>query len=350
MSELTVDVLVSNVINGMTQILDNGQLKKLKEQLYIELHDVDITNKHYELAESINENDLLLLNYFESSLRISKFSEGTIAQYLRTAKFVRSFVGKNFANITGIDIKYFLAYHQKENNWSDTTIRNNIHYLSAFFNFLMDEEVINKNPMNKIGKVKSEKVIKEAFSSEEFERLRVACRNDSRAAALIEFLYATGIRVDELVKLKWRDIDTRHMSLVVRGKGDKEREVLFSEKAAFYLDKYFNERAAKEGRSREEMLNRPLFADKKKSPETKDYEAVTKNGIRYILKDIGNRSGVSKVHPHRFRRTFATDAINRGMPLEQLMILMGHNQYDTTLIYAKVKSNKVEQSYRMCCE
>ena len=98
------------------------------------------------------------------------------------------------------------------------------------------------------------------------------------------------------------------------------------------------------------MLNRPLFADKKKSPETKDCEAVTKNGIRYILKDIGNRSGVSKVHPHRFRRTFATDAINRGMPLEQLMILMGHNQYDTTLIYAKVKSNKVEQSYRMCCE
>lgn len=350
MAELTVDVIISNVLNGMVQVLDNGQMKKLKEQLYIELHDVDITNKTYELAESINENDLMLLNYFEASLRVAKFSEGTIFQYIRAAKLVRSFVGKSFANITGMDIKYFLAHHRKEKEWSDTTVKNTIHYLSAFFNFLVDEEIISKNPMSKIGKVKSEKAIKEAFSSEDLERLRVVCRNDAREAALIEFLYATGIRVDELVKLRWGDIDTRHMSLIVKGKGDKEREVLFSEKAAFYLDKYFDERVKKEHRSREEMLNRPLFADKKRSQDTKDYEAVTKNGIRYILNDIGRRSGVNKVHPHRFRRTFATDAINRGMPLEQLMILMGHTQYDTTLIYAKVKSNKVEQSYRMCCE
>ena len=350
MSELSVDVLISNVLNGMVQILDNGQMQKLKEQLYIELHDVDISNKHYEIAETINENDMMKLNYFEASLRISKFSDGTIKQYLRTAKILRDFVGKNYADMTSADIKYYLAYYQKHNNWSDTTIRNTIHNLSAFFKFLQEEELITKNPVLKINAVRTEKVIKEGFSSEEMERLRVACRNSTRDSALVEFLYATGIRVDELVKLCWKDIDTRHMSLIVKGKGDKEREVLFSEKAAFYLEKYFDERMKNENRSRDEMMQRPLFVTARRSSTTHDYEAITDDGIRVALNSVGKIAGVSKVHPHRFRRTFATNAINHGMPLEQLMVLMGHNQYDTTLIYAKVKSNRVEQSYRMCCE
>jgi site-specific recombinase XerD len=350
MSELTVDVLISNVLNGMVQILDNGQMKKLKEQLYIELHDVDITNKHYELAETINENDMMKLNYFAASLRVSKYSEGTIKQYIRSAKLLRDFVGKNYCDIVCADVKYFLAYYQKHNNWSDATIRNNIRNLSAFFKFLTDEEMIQKNPMAKINNIHAEKVIKEGFSSEDMERLRVACRDNARDAALIEFLYASGVRVDELIKLCWKDIDVKNRSLIVKGKGSKERKVLFTERAAFCLDKYFNDRMEKEKRSKEEMMQRPLFVTARRSHTTHDFDAITDDGVRVALNSIGKIAGVSKVHPHRFRRTFATNAINHGMPLEQLMVLMGHNQYDTTLIYAKVKTSRVEQSYRMYCE
>ena len=216
--------------------------------------------------------------------------------------------------------------------------------------FLEKEELIDKNPMLKVESVKSEQVIKEAFSSEDMEKLRLAARNSARESALIEFLYATGMRVDELTKLKWEDIDVRKMSLTVRGKGRKERKVLFSEKAAFYMDTYFEERMKKEGRSRQEMMERPLFADMRRNPDTHDYEAIKNNGIRMILRKLGSEAGVKKCHPHRFRRTFATDAINHGMPLEKLRVLMGHKNYDTTLGYAEVNNSGVVQAYRTCCE
>lgn len=350
MEQINNEILISNICMGMMNTLDDDQLKVLKNTLQIQLHDVEVTTKKYELVESIQQNDLIKLNYFENSLKVAKYSEGTILQYMRTIKLLRSFVAKDFEKITGADIKYYLAYNQQEKNWKDNTLKNNIHYLSAFFRFLEKEDLIQKNPMIKVDAVRSEKVIKESFTSEEMERLRKAARDDARSTALLEFLYATGIRINELCQLTWGDIDTRHLSLKVRGKGNKEREVLFSEKAAFHLDEYFSERMKIENRSREDMLARPLFSDKRKDPETHDYEALENNGVRTILKKLGNKAHVNKVHPHRFRRTFATDAINRGMPLEQLRVLMGHNNYDTTLGYAKVNNKQVVQSYRTCCE
>lgn len=350
MSEISVDILIANVINGMVSSLDDKQLKKLKDQLYIQLHDVDISGKKYELSEAISENDMMKLQYFEASMKISKHSDGTIEQYLRSARMLRNFVQKNFNDIKAADIKYFLAYHQQHNGWSDNTVKNNMHNLQAFYKFLMKEELIRTNPMLKIDAIKCEKVIREVFSSAEMEKIRMSCRHLPREAALIEFLYATGIRVDELVRLKWKDIDVRHMDFIVRGKGNKQREAEFNERAGFYLLRYFEERMKIERRTRDEMLERPLFARRKKDPVTKDYEAVSDNGIRHILSEIGKAAGVEHIHPHKFRRTFATDAINRGMPLEHLMILMGHEQHDTTLRYAQIKSGRVNQSYRMCCE
>ena len=350
MTQINSEILISNICMGMMNTLDDEQLKILKQQLYIQLHDVDISTKKYDLVESIQQNDLLKLNYFENSLKVSKYSEGTINQYIRTIKLLRNFLGKDFDKITGADVKYYLAYHQMENNWKDNTLKNTIHYLSAFFKFLEKEDFIQKNPMLKVNQVRSEKVIKESFTSEEMERLRKASRNSVRETALLEFLYATGIRVDELCRLKWHDIDSRHLSLKVRGKGNKEREVLFSEKAAFHLDEYFTERMHAENRSREEMMMRPLFSNKKKDPDTHDYEPITHDGVRAVLKRLGEKAHVAKVYPHRFRRTFATDAINHGMPLEQLRVLMGHANYDTTLGYAKVNNKQVVQSYRTCCE
>lgn len=350
MSEISTEIIIANVVNGMMSTLDDAQLKKLKDQLYIQLHDVDIVGKKYELSEAISENDTMKLQYFEASMKISKMSEGTIKQYVRSAKLLRGFLMKDYKDITAQDIKYFLAYCQKERGWSDVTLSNMIHNLQAFYKFLMREELIPKNPMLKIEPVKLAKIVKKPFTSVEMEKMRTVCRNKPRESALLEFLYATGIRIDELVRLKWNDLDIRHLDLTVRGKGNKYREVEFSERAGFYLLRYFDERMKVEGRSREEMMERPLFAAKKRSQETHDFEAISDDGIRYLLKQIGKEAAVDHVHPHKFRRTFATDAINHGMPLEHLMILMGHSQHDTTLGYAHIKSNMVDQSYRMYCD
>jgi site-specific recombinase XerD len=350
MSELTVDLLVANILNSMSQNLDDEQLQQLKDQLYIQLHDVDLIPKRYDIVAQLKDSDIEKLKYFATSLKIANRSEGTIKRYLEAARKLRIFIGKDFADITSVDIKYFIAIEQQNHTWKDTTIQNNIQYLRAFYSFLKREEMIEKNPMDKIVPVKLEQTIKKAFNSGEMELLRLACRSKTREAALIEFLYATGIRVSELIKLKWNDLDMQHLNFYVLGKGNKEREVPFSEKAGFYLLRYMDERMTKEHRTKEEMMQRPVFVNAKRSPETGDFEALSIGGIRHILHEIGDEAGVEEIYPHKFRRTFATDAINHGMQLEHLSVLMGHSKYDTTMIYAHIKSTTIEQAYRECCE
>lgn len=350
MSDLTVDVLVTNVVNAMSDSLDDKQLNKLKDQLYITLHDVEISNKCYDLSTTIEENDTKKLEYLIASMKITHLSDGTIRQYVNSAKRLRTFVGKNFEDITSIDVKFFLATCQKENGWKDTTMQNTIRNLKSVFGFFQREELIEKNPMDKITNVKLEQPIKEAFSPVEMEKLRLACRSQARESALIEFLGATGIRVSELCKLKWNDLDMRHMSFVVKGKGNKEREVPFNEKTGFYLLRYMDERMSVENRSKEEILLRPLFAEKKKNPKTKDYEALTVDGVRHILNKLGEKADVKEIYPHKFRRTFATDAINHGMPIEHISLIMGHAKYETTQIYAHIKTSTIDHSYRVHCE
>lgn len=350
MSEISTDIIITNILNGMMPCLEDEQLKQLKEILYIQLHDVELFNKCYDLVETIQDNDTAKLNYFEASMRIGKFSDNTIAQYIREAKHLRNFIGKNFADITTIDIKFYLASNQKDHHWKDSTIQTNIHYLNAFYNFLYKEEIISKNPMLKIDKIHPEKVIKQPYTVIEMEQMRIICRNSVRDMALIEFLNATGIRVGELIKLKWRDIDMMHLSFIVHGKGNKEREVKFSEKAGFYLLRYMDARMTNEKRTKEEIMDRPLFVSIRRNKKTKDYEALSVRSTEDIIKRISIKAGVEEAFPHKFRRTFATNAINSGMKLEDLMVLMGHNQYDTTLGYAQIKSARVEQAYRSCCD
>lgn len=350
MSEINVDVLITNVLNSMSGTLTDEQLKKLKDNLYINLHDIEISNKCYDLAETIQENDTKKMEYFIASSKVDNLSMGTIKQYIDSANKLRLFVGKNFKNITAIDIRFFLASYQKDHNWKDSTVQNNIRNLRAFFGFLYKEEIICKNPMDKIKSVKLNKPIRTAFSAIEMERLRLACRGNSRDIALIEFLNCTGLRVSELCTLKWCDLDMSRLRFTVNGKGNKERDVLFTEKAGFYLLRYLDERMTVECRTKEEIMDRPLFAEKKRNKHTKDYDALTDDGIRYLLKKIGKDAKINEIYPHKFRRTFATDAINKGMPLEELRILMGHSQYDTTLIYAQIKTSRIENTYRMLCE
>jgi len=348
--QLNTESFILAVCNGMSLALDKDEMKLLKDQLYINLHDVVLVKNNYDLVETGEDNDVAKTKYFTASKKISGKSDNTIKQYVRTAWKLRDFVGKNFADISAMDIRFYLAKGQQDSGWKTSTIENTMCYLSVFFGFLQKEGYIKENPVARIETVKEEYRLKEPFTASEMEKIRGYAINDVRQIALVEFLYATGVRVSELCSLKWKDIGVFDHKIKIVGKGRKERIVYFSEKAAYHLGRYADQRMRAEGRTMNELLERPLFAQLKKDGKTEDYEAISTDGVRYILNQISRGSGVKDIHPHRFRRTFATDALSKGMKLEELKEILGHADCETTLVYARVKERNVEHSYRTHCE
>ena len=347
MPKISNNYIITNILTAMSPDLDDAQMIKLKNTLWINFADVEIVKNEYSLAESVQGNDLQKIRYFEAAMRIRKLSDKSIRQYTDAAMNLRNYWSRDFADITSMEIEAYLAQRQQDKKWKDTTLQNNINYLRTFYAFLSKKDLIDHNPMDKIDSVKLEKHEKETFSVVELEKLKKACGKSKRDLALIEILYSSGIRVTELTNLKWKDIDFDHLKFIVFGKGSKEREVLFTEKCRYYLLEYLEDRMKIEGRTRDEMMERSLIAGIKHDRVTKDFEGVTASGIRDILRNIAKRAGVnSRSNPHKFRRTFATDAINNGMPLESLRRLMGHESYETTLLYAKVNDDSVNMAYR----
>lgn len=346
MSEISTDIFVSNIVNGMLPALNTKQLKRLEDILYINLKDIELSNSCYDIAETLYDNDTMKLSYFEGSLRLENKSEKTIKQYIRAAKDLRNAVGLNFIDIKSKHIKFYLS----NNNWTAITKRNTVNYLSAFFKYLVREEIILKNPMDKISPIHLNKIIKNPFSKVELEKIRSVCHDNPRNIALIEFLLSSGIRVGELVKLNWCDLDFQKLKFKVHGKGAKEREVLFNEKASYYLKEYGKYRSDKEQISFDELLLKPLFVGTKIDRKTKKFERIKEGGIRDILSRIGKDCDIVEISPHKFRRTFATNCIEKGMPIEQLRILMGHESIETTIQYIKIKTSTVDYTYRKLCE
>lgn len=347
--EMNLNLLVNSILNGMTESLTDEQLLKLKDILFINLHDVSITKNTYELALT-TDNDAQKVKDFMISEKIMKRSDGTINQYVRSAWMLRSFIGKDFEDITPMDIKYFIAMKKSKNEWSDISVVNQCNNLRVFFSFLVDENYIEKNPLSNIKSIKCDRTPKKPFTAMELEAIRSVCYKDTRKMALIEFLDASGLRVASVVSLKWKDIDLFNRIGLVKMKGGDTDKFRFSEKSAFYLIKMMDERMRVENRSKEEMMERPVFVGKKRDKITKDFEALTTDGIRHLLKEIGKEAGIAEIYPHKFRRTFACEAINRGMPLEDLKDHMHHKQYDTTLKYAQLTSSRLDNSYRTYCE
>jgi site-specific recombinase XerD len=229
---------------------------------------------------------------------------------------------------------------RERNKISMVTLQGRMRYLNSFWTFLQKEKLVDDNPVARIESLRIESTIKKAYSAQEMEALRLAC-DRPRERALIEFLYATGVRVSELCSLDVGDIDLYKQEFRVMGKGRKERRLYISDTACFHLFRYLKWRSQREGLTMEELADRPLFTATKKP-----YNRLTKAGVQYLLKQLGKQAGVGNVHPHRFRRTFATDLLNRGMRIEEVMVLMGHTKIETTLIYCNIKQDNVRESYR----
>ena len=312
----------------MLPYLDNAQMKQLEQAMENVLQNYEITGIDTGFAEEDNQS---LLDAFLSSKRIEGCSEKTLKYYRTTLETMLASLEKNVRRVFTEDLRNYLTEYQNRNQCSKVSIDNIRRILSSFFAWLEDEDYIVKSPVRRIHKVKTATCIKETYTDEDLERMRDNCEN-LRDLAIIDMLASTGMRIGEMVLLNRRDINFNERECVVFGKGDKERVVYFDARTKLHLQEYLEGRQDK---------NPALFVSLK-AP----YERVKIGGIETRLREIGKKLNIIKVHPHKFRRTLATMAIDKGMPIEQLQRLLGHQRIDTTLQYAMIKQSNVKIAHK----
>ena len=320
--------IISEIIREMISSLNNEQLSKLKTTLEIYLYNVSIEAKQEADTE---KKEVDYLEVFLSAKRIEGCSEKTLIYYKNTIQQMLDSIGKSVCTIVTEDLRTYLAEYQKEKQSSKVTIDNIRRIFSSFFSWLEDEDYIIKSPVRRIHRIKAASTIKETYTDEQLESMRDNCDNP-RDLALIDILASTGMRVGELVLLNRDDISFDERECIVFGKGDKERIVYFDARTKIHLQNYLDSRTDN---------NEALFVSLK-AP----YNRMKIGGIELRLREMGKRLNIEKVHPHKFRRTLATVAIDKGMPIEQLQKLLGHQRIDTTLQYAMVKQSNVKIAHR----
>lgn len=324
------DKLITDIQDAMTAHLSEEQLKKLNEVLTKCLCAVSLSEN--DLCDiSQNRENSKLLTLFISAKRVEGCSEKTLKYYHATIESMLKVVNNSVSEISTNELRYYLADYQATNNSSKVTIDNIRRIFSSFFSWLEDEDYILKSPVRRIRKVKTGKVVKEVLTDENLEILRDSCI-ELRDLAMIDLLASTGMRVGELVRINRVDIDFHERECVVFGKGGSEREVYFDARSKIHLKQYLESRTDN---------NPALFVSL-----SKPYNRLKIGGVELRLRELGRRANIAKVHPHKFRRTLATMAIGKGMPIEQVQKLLGHVKIDTTMHYAMVNQNNVKISHR----
>ena len=320
--------LIREVQHAMLGVLDQRQQEMLKSVL---LRCLDGYTLKEENRQTDCSNNYRYLDMFVAAKRVEGCSEKTVEYYTATIKKLLDMVRKDIRDITTDDIRTYLSEYQEKNKSSKVTMDNMRRIFSSFFSWLEDEDYIVKSPVRRIHKVKTTKVIKETFSDESMEILRDTC-TDLRNLAMIELLASAGIRVGELVLLNREDINFNERSCIVLGKGDKEREVYFDARTKLHLKAYLESR----------VDDNPALIVSLKAP----YNRLTIGGVEKAVRKLGEMAQINKVHPHKFRRTLATMAIDKGMPIEQVQNLLGHKNINTTMQYAMVNTANVKNSHR----
>ncbi|RHA18710.1 integrase [Eubacterium ventriosum] len=321
------DDLIKDIIQEMLPFLNNAQGEKLRDVL-------QYTFAKYEINGKVTEDKEVEQNFVElflSAKRIEGCSEKSLKYYKATINKMLYKLNKDVKRINTEDVRTYLTQYQERKKASKVTIDNIRRILSSFFSWLEDEDYILKSPVRRIHKIKTRTNIKETYSDEALEMMRDNCK-EVRDLAIIDMLASTGMRVGEMVLLNRNDIDFNERECIVFGKGSKERVVYFDARTKIHLQNYLESRKDN---------NQALFVSLK-SP----YKRLKIGGIESRLREFGRSLGLQKVHPHKFRRTLATMAIDKGMPIEQLQQLLGHRKIDTTLQYAMVKQSNVKIAHR----
>lgn len=323
--QLTQDILVR-----MAEVLTKEQQNKLRAVLSTVLNGFTVEKNMTDKEQESKSNERLLKSFL-SAKKVEGCSEKTLAYYESTLAKLLESIDKGLSEVTTDDVRQYLATFKESRGSSKVTIDNIRRIFSSFFSWLEDEDYIIKNPVKRIHRVRADSLVKEVISDESMEILRDSC-TEIRDLAMIDLLASTGMRVGELVRLNISDVVFQERQCVVFGKGNKERTVYFNARTKIHLQNYINSR---------EDSNPALFVSL-----TKPFNRLTINGVEKRLRHLGEQVDILKVHPHKFRRTLATTAIDRGMPIEQVQKLLGHQRIDTTLHYAMVDQNNVRNSHR----
>lgn len=345
--ELTQRIL--NCVIGQVEDLD-----RLKGDILIILKDYNVTPAETALAIRDEDKNAWYLQRFLISKTVKGCTENTLRIYKTEVKRALDEIGKNAEDIVADDIRLYLAIKERKCGWTRATCDNVLRYLRSFYNYLVTEEILLKNPTLKIDKIKTPKVQRKAFEELEVERIRSACKN-TKETAIVELFFSTGCRVSELVGIKRSEIDGDQ--ILVHGKGQKDRIVYLNAKAVLALEKYLSERkddnpylfpkmvfgneAAKKGKMAK-------LREGWKYPELIMEGHMDKSSVEQMVRKIGKSAGVQNVHPHRFRRTCATYALRHGMPIEQVSKMLGHEQLNTTKIYLDQDENSLREAHRRC--
>ena len=319
--------IMEEIVQQMLPHLDNAQLQKLQETLEHSLYNCEISCK----VTEVEDDSQKLIDSFVYAKRIEGCSEKTLKYYQTTIEAMAEAIDKDVRHMQTDDLRAYLTEYQEDHGSSRVTIDNIRRILSSFFSWLEDEDHILKSPVRRIHKVKTATNIKETYTDEELEKMRDNCE-ELRDLAIIDMLASTGMRIGEMVLLNKADINFNERECIVFGKGDKERVVYFDARTKIHLQNYIDSRIDE---------NPALFVTLR-AP----YTRITIGGIESRLREMGKNLEIEKVHPHKFRRTLATMAIDKGMPIEQLQQLLGHKRIDTTLQYAMVKQSNVKQAHR----
>lgn len=321
--DTTMEEKIVAILNEMSECLSVAQMRKLQEVML-----KNFVSQPGNVCEISNDD---FLKMFLDAKRIEGCSDRTITFYRVTIEKMLQNVLHPIRKITTEDMRGYLSDYQKINNCSKVTVDNIRRNISSFFSWLEEENYILKSPMRRIHKIKTNKQVKEIITDEDIEKLRDKCKC-SRDLAMIDLLYSTGIRVGELVNLNISDIDFEARECVVFGKGGKERRVYFDAKSKLHLQRYIESRKDNNG---------ALFVTL-----DEPHDRLKISGVEIRMRTLGRSINLNKIHPHKFRRTMATRAIDKGMPIEQVQKILGHSQIDTTMQYAMVNQSNVKSSHQ----
>lgn len=323
--------IITEITHKMLPYLDNAQLEKLQETLQHCLYNLQITYGEEPPLEETKLTNTKLLNLFISAKRVEGCSNKTLRYYETTLLKTFKSINKHITHVQTDDLRKYLSEYQQKQHCSKSNIDNIRRILSSFFSWLEDENYILKSPVRRIHKIRTDKIIKETYTDEALELMHDNCQC-LRDLAIIDMLASTGMRVGELVHLNIADIDFENRECIVFGKGSKERPVYFDARTKIHLKNYLASRSD---------TNPALFVSL-----IRPFNRLEISGVEIRLRDLGRKLGLPKVHPHKFRRTLATKAIDKGMPIEQVQKLLGHAKIDTTMEYAMVNQQNVKNSHR----
>ena len=321
--------LIQDIMEGLSPTFDSEQLGMINEVIIKALSEYSVEIKSTQLTVYDDKNARLLKRY-AACLLVDGKSKKTIELYMARLKSFSDFLGISFEQIGTYDIRYYLA-SMKDKGVSNRTLENYRSYISAFYQWMTREDIIPKNPCDKIPPIKYKEEIRNPFSNTEIDLIRTSC-SSVRDRAIVETLLSAGIRATELTNLDITDVDFNSLSVHIReGKGSKERFTYITPVCAMYLKEYLLQRS--------DVVSSLFVSSRAK-------ERITTSGIRNILKRIEKKAKVSDVHPHRFRRTFATNLSKRGMDVQTIAMLMGHSNIQTTMIYITLDNNKILSEYK----